>query len=160
MLVKEIMTRNVECVQRNDSLQTAARKMRDLDIGPLPVCGENNQLAGIVTDRDITIRATAEGWDPTLATVKDVMTTDITYVYEDQDVRDAADTMASRQIRRVLVLNQDERLSGIVSLADIALDDKQVSGIVPLANVMLDGGSDARTANTLRHVSKPAEAKQ
>ena len=145
MLVKEIMTRHVECVRPDDTLhQEAARKMRDLDVGPLPVCGGDDRLAGMVTDRDITVRATAEGRDPTRTTVKEVMTPDVVYVFEDQDTRDAADTMAAHQIRRVLVLNRDKRLAGIVSMADLAVD----------------AGKEARPANTLRQVSEPAEPRR
>jgi len=139
MLVKEIMTRNVECVRPGDTLDVAARKMRDLDIGPLPVC-DNDRLTGMVTDRDITIRATAEGLDPKAATVREVMTPDISYCYEDQDVRDAADTMAAQQIRRLAVLNRDKRLVGIVSLGDIAVES----------------GDRAQAADTVRAVSEPA----
>jgi CBS domain-containing protein len=144
MQIKDIMTRNVECVRPDDTLQAAARKMRDLDIGPLPVCGDNDRLAGMVTDRDITVRATAEGKDPTRTPVRDAMTPDVVYVYDDQDARDAADTMASRQIRRVLVLNRDKRLVGIVSLGDLAVD----------------AGKEAKPGDTLRKVSEPSEPKR
>lgn len=144
MLVKEVMTRHVECVRPDDTLQTAARKMRELDIGPLPVCGDNDRLAGMVTDRDITVRATAEGKDPTRTPVRDAMTPDVVYVFDDQDARDAADTMATRQIRRVLVLNRDKRLVGIVSLGDLAVD----------------AGKEARPGETLRKVSEPAEPRR
>ena len=144
MLVKEIMTRNVECVRPDDTLQAAARKMRELDVGPLPVCGGDDRLAGIVTDRDITVRATAEGRDPTRTTVREAMTPDVVYVFDDQDVRDAADTMATHQIRRVLVLDRDKRLAGIVSMADVAVD----------------AGREARPADTLREVSQPAEPRR
>jgi CBS domain-containing protein len=97
VLVKEIITRNVDCVRPDTSIQDAARKTRELDVDPLPVCGDNDRLAGMVTDRDITIRATADGRDPTRTTVKEVMTPDVVWVSEDQDVRDAADTMAARR---------------------------------------------------------------
>jgi len=138
MLVKEIMTRNVECVRPDDTLQAAARKMRELDVGPLPVCGGDDRLAGIVTDRDITVRATAEGRDPTRTTVREAMTPDVVYVFDDQDVRDAADTMATHQIRRVLLLDRDKRL----------------------ADVAVDAGREARPADTLREVSQPAEPRR
>ncbi|MDB5313853.1 MAG: hypothetical protein JWO38_8055 [Gemmataceae bacterium] len=144
MLVKDIMTRDVECVRPDATLQEAARKMRDLDVGPLPVCGDNDRLAGMLTDRDITVRATAEGKDPTRTPVRDAMTPDVVYVFEDQDVRDAADTMAARQIRRVVVLSRDKRLVGIVSMADLAVD----------------AGRDARPGATLRQVSEPAEPRR
>lgn len=144
MLVKEIMTRNVECVRSDATLQEAARKMRGLDVGPLPVRGDDDRLAGVVTDRDITVRATAEGKDPTQTLVREAMTPQVVYVFEDQDARDAADTMAAHRLRRVLVMNQDERLVGIVSLADLAVD----------------AGEEARPGDTLRHVSEPAEPKR
>ena len=144
MLVKEIMTRRVECVRPDTTLQEAARKMRDLDVGPLPVCGDDDKLAGMLTDRDITVRATAEGKDPTRTPVKDAMTPEVVYVFEDQDTKDAADTMAAHQIRRVLVMNRDKRLVGIVSMADLAVD----------------AGKEARPADTLREVSEPAKPKR
>src|SRR5437870_4619814 len=121
MRVKDVMTRNVECASPDDSLQTAAQKMRDLDVGPLPVC-EDDRLVGMVTDRDITLRGTAEGRDPKAAKVRQVMTPELVFCYEDQDVRDAADAMAAQQIRRLVVLNRDDRLVGIVSLGDLAVD--------------------------------------
>ena len=143
MQIKEIMTRNVECVRPTDTLETAARKMRQLDIGPLPVC-ENDRVTGMVTDRDITVRATAEGLDPMKATVREVMTPDIVYCFEDQDVRDAADTMAAQQIRRLVVLNRDKRMVGIVSLGDLAVDS----------------GDKKKTGETVRAVSEPAEPRR
>ncbi|MBA4068051.1 MAG: CBS domain-containing protein [Isosphaera sp.] len=144
MLVKEIMTRDVECVGPDDTLQTAARKMRDLNVGPLPVCGPDGRLAGMLTDRDVTVRATADGKDPTRATVREAMTPDVVYLFQDQDARDAADTMAAHQIRRVVVLDADKQLVGIVALADLAVD----------------AGREARPADTLRQVSEPAEPKR
>ena len=144
MLVKEIMTRRVECVRPDATLQEAARRMRDLDVGPLPVCGDDDKLAGVLTDRDITVRAIADGKDPTRTPVKEAMTPEVVYVFEDQDAKDAADTMAAHQIRRVLVMNRDKRLVGIVSMADLAVD----------------AGKEGRPADTLRQVSEPAEPRR
>src|SRR5437764_1901261 len=101
MQVSKVMTRDAECVRPDTTLQEAARKMRDLDVGPLPVCGDGDRLVGLLTDRDISVRATAEGRDPTRTPVQEVMTPDVVYVFDDQDARDAADTMAGHQIRRV-----------------------------------------------------------
>lgn len=120
MQIKDIMTAGPECISPEDSLQKAARKMRDLDIGPLPVCGQNDLLAGMITDRDITVRAVAEGKDPTTTRVREVMTEEIVFCFEDDDVREAAETMQEHQIRRLLVLNRHRRLAGIVSLGDLA----------------------------------------
>jgi CBS domain-containing protein len=132
MQIRDIMTPGVECVRPDDTLQEAARKMRDLDVGPMPVCGENDRLAGMITDRDITVRAVAEGRDPKSTKVRDVMTEDVISCFEDQDVQDAARLMQSRQVRRVLVLNRDQRLVGIISLGDLAVeaDDSRWAGEV------------------------------
>jgi CBS domain-containing protein len=143
MLIKDIMTRHVECVRPEDTIQAAARKMRDLDVGPMPVCGNDGRLAGILTDRDITIRATAEGKDPQACKVRDVMTPEVICVYEDQDANEAANTMQHRQIRRVLVLNRDKKLSGIVSLGDLAVD-----------------ASKRQAGDVLKDVSEPAEPRR
>jgi CBS domain-containing protein len=121
MRVSDVMTRNVECVRPDDSLQAAARKMRDLDVGPLPVCGDNDKLAGMITDRDITVRAVAEGWNPAEHRVREAMTDQVIYCQDDQDVEEASRMMQERQVRRLMVLNRDKRLVGIVSLGDLAV---------------------------------------
>lgn len=119
MQLKEIMTRNVECVAPDTTLAAAAKRMRDLDVGPLPVC-DHDKLAGMVTDRDIIVRGVAEGCDVRTARVGDVMTAGVDFCYEDDDLDEAQRIMQERQIRRLLVLNRDKRLVGIVSLADLA----------------------------------------
>jgi CBS domain-containing protein len=129
MLIKDVMTRHVECVSPEDTVQAAARKMRDLDVGPMPVCGTDGKLAGMLTDRDITVRATADGRAPNECKVQDVMTPQVVYVYEDQDTKEAAQAMQHCQIRRVLVLNRDKKLSGIVSLGDLAIEREPKSAL-------------------------------
>jgi len=121
MRVKEVMTRGVECVRPTDELARAAERMKALNVGVLPVCGDNDKLVGMVTDRDITVRATAEALPPRLGQVQDVMTPDVIYVFEDQDVAEAARLMEQHQVRRLVVLNRDKRLVGIVSLGDLAV---------------------------------------
>ena len=138
--VKDVMTRHVACVTPDDTLQEAARQMRDLNVGPLPVC-DDGRLVGMLTDRDITVRATASGIDPAAGHVRHAMTPDVVYCYEDQDVRDAADTMAAHQIRRLPVLNREQKLVGIVSLGDLAVD----------------AGPQSRSGQVLKEVSEPAE---
>jgi CBS domain-containing protein len=123
MLISAIMTENVESVTPDDTLQQAAAKMKELGVGPLPVC-EHRSVVGMVTDRDITIRAVAEGRDPKTTRVRDIMSVELICCYEDQDVEVAAHLMQSQLIRRVLVLDRDKRLVGIVSLADLALEAK------------------------------------
>jgi CBS domain-containing protein len=129
MRVSEVMTQNVECTRPDATLQEAAAKMKSLDVGPLPVC-ENDRLVGMLTDRDITVRATAEGENPTAIRVRDVMTPEVVYCFDDQLVGEAARLMQEKQVRRLLVLNRDKRLVGIVSLGDLAVEtgDEQLAG--------------------------------
>ena len=119
MQLKEFINYRVEVVQPGDTLQQAAEKMRDLDVGSMPVC-DGQSLVGIVTDRDITIRATAQGQDPTRTPVRDVMSPDVFFCFEDQEVEEAAAIMRENQIRRLFVLNEDEELVGITSLGELA----------------------------------------
>jgi CBS domain-containing protein len=121
MLLKEIMTHNVEVVSPGDTLEQAARKMEELNVGPMPVC-EGNRVVGLLTDRDITVRAVAAGCDPKATLVAAVMTQDIISCYEDQDVEDAARLMKEKQIRRLLVMSRGNDLVGIVSLGDLATE--------------------------------------
>lgn len=119
MRISEIMTREPELIDPNSSIRDAAMRMKNEDIGALPI-GENDRLIGMVTDRDIAIRAVAEDRNPSSTTVRDVMSQKIYYCFEDDDVEDAARCMAENQVRRLPILNRDKRLTGIVSLADIA----------------------------------------
>jgi CBS domain-containing protein/sporulation protein YlmC with PRC-barrel domain len=120
MQVKEIMTRQVEVIHPEATLWEAAQKMAALDVGPLPVCN-GDQLVGMLTDRDITVRAVAKGRDPKTTKVHEVMTPEAIYVFEDQDIGEAAQMMMEQQIRRLVVLNGDKKLVGIVSLGDLAV---------------------------------------
>jgi CBS domain-containing protein len=119
MKLKEIMTHDVEVIHPDDSLQTAAQKMRDRDIGFLPVC-DGDRLIGTVTDRDMIVRVIAEGRDPTTIIGRNLATTPVIYCFEDQSVDEAARIMQENQIRRLVILNRDKRLVGVVSLGDLA----------------------------------------
>jgi CBS domain-containing protein len=121
MLVKDIMTANVAAVTPGDTLDEAARIMDELDVGPLPVC-EGRRVVGLLTDRDITVRATAAGCDPKTTLVSDVMSQELVSCHGDQDVGEAARLMKDRQIRRLLVLDRAGDLVGIVSLGDLATE--------------------------------------
>jgi CBS domain-containing protein len=132
MKLKEIMTREVEIVQPNDSLLTAAKKMRDRDIGFLPVY-EGDQLIGVLTDRDLILRALAEGMNAASTIGRDLVTAPAMFCYEDQEVEEAARLMEYNRIRRLVVLNRrDHRLVGVVSLGDLAgiVDDKIAGNIL------------------------------
>lgn len=125
MQIEQIMTRNVEIISPETTLREAAQKMRDLDVGSLPVC-DGERLKGMLTDRDITIRATAEGRNPDSTQAIDVMTAAIFYCYEDQDVAEAAQVMEKKQIRRLPIVDRNKKLVGIVSLGDLAVNtDKE-----------------------------------
>jgi CBS domain-containing protein len=143
MELRDIMTRNVEVISGDASLKEAATKMKTIDVGFIPVC-DGDRLKGILTDRDITIRATADGRDPTKTKVADIMSTDIAYCLEDQELDEAVSLMEARQIRRLPVLNLDKQLVGIVSLGDIAVHagDRDMAG------------------ETLEEISQPAAPKR
>jgi len=123
MNVREVMTPDVVIASPDDTLQRAAEMMIDIDAGVLPV-GENDRLVGILTDRDITVRAVACDKVPSECKVRDVMSHDIKYIYDDESTDDAARNMANLQMRRLPVLNRDKRLVGILSLGDLALKKK------------------------------------
>jgi CBS domain-containing protein len=143
MQLRDIMTPGVEVIAPEATLQQAAQKMSRLDVGPLPVC-DGEQLVGMLTDRDITVRAVAEGCDPTTTTVREAMTPDIVYCFEDQEVQEATSLMEQYQIRRLPILNRNKRLVGIVSLGDLAVNTK-----------------DPRQAGeVLEQVSEPAEPRR
>jgi len=120
MKISEILTPNPQCVSPQTSLTAAAGMMKSLDVGILPIC-ENDRLIGTVTDRDITIRGVASGANPQTATVREVMTPDIIYCFDDEDVEDAAELMEQKQVRRLPVLTRNKRLVGILSLGDLAV---------------------------------------
>ena len=130
MRVNEVMTKGAECTQPDATLRDAAARMKYLNVGSLPVCGDNDRLVGMITDRDVTVRSTAAGAVPDTARVEDVMTPEIVYCFEDQDVTEAARLMKEKQIGRLVVLNRDKRLVGIVSLGDLAVatQDYQLAG--------------------------------
>jgi predicted transcriptional regulator len=113
------MTVGVEVIHPDSTLDEAAATMKRLDIGLLPVC-DGKQLVGILTDRDIAVRSVAQSENPTSHHVRDIMTPDAVSCFEDQDVAEVARLMQEKQIRRVLVLNRDQRLVGVVSLGDLA----------------------------------------
>lgn len=119
MKIAEVMSSDVQIVNPDDSIQTAARKMEDADVGFLPV-GENDKLVGMITDRDLALRAVARGKDPKKTKVRDVMTEKVLYCSEDDDIADAAENMAELRVRRLPIVDARKRLVGVVSIGDIA----------------------------------------
>jgi FOG: CBS domain len=146
MKLSEIMTRDVVVMQPDDSLQSAAKKMRDRNIGFLPVC-DGEELIGVISDRDITIRALADGMDVNIMLGRDLMTVPAIYCFDDQDVSEAAKIMEENQIRRLVVLSRDEkRLVGVISLGDLARSEPaERSGQVLQKVSEPDGTEKAKT---------------
>lgn len=120
MKIEEIMTNVVRSIQPNSSVQEAAKLMRHHDVGVLPIC-DNNRIVGIVTDRDIAIRVVAEGIDAAQTPICRIMSADVVYCFDSDDVEDVARLMEAQQVRRLPILNMHLRLAGIVTLGDIAV---------------------------------------
>lgn len=129
MQLKGIMTPEVERLPKDASICEVAKKMKAIDVGMIPVY-DGDRLVGMVTDRDIALRVVAEGRDPVSTPAHTVMTPEVIYCFEDQTVEEAAQIMEQHQIRRLIVLNRDKRLVGIVSLGDLAThrQGKKVAG--------------------------------
>jgi len=138
MKIGQIMSHNVECISPTTPIAVAAQTMRDLDIGFLAIC-EHDHLAGTLTDRDITIRSVAQGRDPRLATVQEIMTPEVFYCYDDDDVEQVSRRMQESEVKRMLILDRDRRLVGVVSLGDIA----KTSGASAIAGETLADISEA-----------------
>lgn len=138
MKVKAVMTRDIEKIAADNYIKDAASMMRSMDVGALPVC-EDDRLIGIITDRDIAIRAVAEGLDPSACTVREAMSEDVWWCYEDDEVEDAAQLMEKQQVRRLPVFDANNRAVGIVSLGDLATRN----------------GNDRLSGEVLQQVSEP-----
>jgi CBS domain-containing protein len=119
-LARDIMTASPQCVGENQTLAEAARLLASLDVGVLPICGEDQKLKGMLTDRDIVVKAVAEGLDPSTVTAGSLADGKPVYVLADDDIDQAMDLMRQHQVRRLPVI-EDHRLVGIISQADIAL---------------------------------------
>lgn len=130
MQVKEAMHAGVESVEPDTPVTTIAKKMRDLDIGAVPVC-KNGRLVGMITDRDITCRAVAKGADLSKLNAGDVMTRDVVYCRDTEDLQDAIHIMENKQIRRLPAIDKEERMVGMLSLGDVShAASQQIAGEV------------------------------
>jgi CBS domain-containing protein len=119
MQVKEAMCKDFKIITPDTTLREAAECMRDCDCGYLPI-GRNDKLTGAITDRDIVVRGIAAGHNPDDAVVKDIMSEEVIYCFEEDDVQKAAEKMKGEQIRRLVVLNKDKRMTGVITVGDIA----------------------------------------
>lgn len=144
--IGDVMQRDVRVANPNDTVQQVARVMREEDTGVLPV-GEGDRLVGMVTDRDVTVRLVAEGRDPAHTKVREVMTPEIRYVFEDEDLGIVAETMAEQQVRRLPVLNRAKRMVGVISLSDLARDGRtpKLAGQA-LGRIAEEGGRHTQAA--------------
>jgi CBS domain-containing protein len=142
MKVADCMTLDVRIASPTQTLQQVAQIMADVDAGVLPVA-DGDRLVGMITDRDITIRAVAKGFGPD-ALVKEVMTTEVLYTYEDENVQDVLRNMGDIKVRRLPVVNRDKRLVGIISLSDMCSGGEQPSNDA-LREIAKPGGPHSQT---------------
>lgn len=126
MKISEVMTRDVRLAHEDTTIQQAARMMEEIDSGFLPVA-DSDHLIGMVTDRDIAIRGVGDGKSPETH-VSDVMTRDVKYCFDDDDIGDVARNMSDIQVRRLPVINREKRLVGVVSIGDLAVDHAAIAG--------------------------------
>jgi CBS domain-containing protein len=148
MRVAEIMTRDMRVARLDQSIQEAARMMADVDAGIMPV-GEGDRLVGMITDRDIAVRAVAEGKGPQTQ-VREVMSPEVKYCFEDEDTDAVARNMAEIQVRRLPVVNRDKRLVGIISLGDLAVTEGAHPAGEAVSGISQPGGQHSQTGGA-RH---------
>lgn len=131
MYIRDVMTKDVEVISAESSLSEAAQKMKERNIGIVPVV-EGENILGVLTDRDIAIRSVADGRDPLKTVAGEVMSSGFFWCYENHDIREAAQMMRDNQVRRVIVLDHRDKIAGIVSLGDLAVElhNDKMSGSV------------------------------
>jgi CBS domain-containing protein len=144
MKVSEVMTRDVQLIEPTQTIRDAAKLMAELDAGIMPV-REGDRLVGMITDRDIAVRAVAEGKGPDTP-IREVVTEDVKYCFEDDDTTDVARNMADLQVRRLPVLTRDKRLVGIISLGDMAVTEGTSQAGEAVAGISQPGGQHSQTS--------------
>ena len=144
MKVSKYMTRDVQLVTPTQTIREAARMMAEIDAGSLPV-QEDDRLVGVITDRDIAVRAVAQGKSPDTP-VRDVMSREVLYCFEDQEVKEIARNMGDVKVRRLPVVNRDKRLVGIISVGDLALNDEPELTASAVTNISKHGGRHSQSA--------------
>jgi CBS domain-containing protein len=148
MKVSEAMSRDVQVAAPEHTLRQVAQTMAELDAGSMPV-GENDCLVGMVTDRDMVIRGIAQGIGPE-GKVRDVMSKEVKYCFDDQDVEEVARNMGEIQVRRLPVVNREKRLVGIVSLGDIARTHEDDEAGEALSGISRPGGEHSQSLDRNR----------
>ena len=146
MKVSDAMTRDVRLANPDQTIQDAAKMMSDVDAGVLPV-GENDRLVGMITDRDIAVRAVAQGKGPQTL-VREVMTDHVHYCFDDEDTGEVTRKMAGSQVRRLPVVNRDKRLVGILSIGDLATGRESAEAGEALSDISRPGGAHSQTGGT------------
>ena len=141
--VRDAMSRDVRIAMPDESIRNAALLMEELDAGVLPV-GENDKLIGVITDRDIALRAVAQGKDPTTH-VREVMSQEVLYCFDDQDLPAVAKNMAEQQVRRLPVVNREKRLVGIISVTDIAHHESARVAGEAVSRISQPGGAHSQS---------------
>jgi CBS domain-containing protein len=145
MKVSKYMTRNVQLATPTQSIRDAARIMAELDAGALPV-QQDDRLVGMITDRDIAVRAVAEGKSPDTP-VREVMSGEVLYCFDDQEVKDIARNMGEVKVRRLPVVNRDKRLVGIISIGDLPLNEEPSLTASAIAKISKHGGRHSQATH-------------
>lgn len=146
MKVRDAMSRDVYVANPKNSIKEVARVMADIDCGAVPV-GENDKLVGMLTDRDIAVRAVAQDKGPETR-VEDVMTRDVRYCFDDEELADISQNMGDQQIRRLPVVDRDKRLVGIISLSDLAMSSGDGEISEALTGISRPGGRHSQTGDS------------
>lgn len=144
MNISECMSRDVRIVSPGQNIREAARLMADIDAGILPVA-DNDRLVGMITDRDIAVRAVANGKSPECP-VREIMSQQVLYCYDDESVEEVARNMGEQQVRRLPVVNRQKRLVGIVSLGDLSHDSGRESAGEAIAHISAPGGQHSQSS--------------
>src|SRR6266496_2564137 len=142
MKISKCMTRDVQLASPTQSIQDAAKMMAEIDAGSLPV-GQDDRLVGMITDRDIAIRAVAQGKSPDTL-IREVMSSEVLYCFDDQELEDVARNMADIKVRRLPVLNRNKHLVGIVSLADLSRKQEPAVTAKAVSNITKPGGKHSQ----------------
>jgi CBS domain-containing protein len=143
MKVRDAMTRDVRLVTPEQTIREAARTMAEIDAGSLPV-SNNDRLVGMITDRDIAVRAVAEGKSPDTA-VGDIMSQEVLYCFEDEELEEVSRNMGDVKVRRMPVVNRDKRLVGIISLGDLARHEEPAEAGNAMSDIAKPGGQHSQS---------------